>query len=125
MRAFFLERWGCDPGEVDLLSEGLKVEAPESVAKRLALTLIIGPAGTSIKHKAFIIPYDRIKDLRIIKRKPASIGPENPFIEIKFLNSKNVKQTFIFAPVKGLIAKYKSVEFMQKLKSKVIEFKNK
>jgi len=82
MRAFFLKRWGYDPGEVDLLPEGLKVEPPESVAKRLALTLIVGPAGTSIKHKAFTIPYDRIKDLRIIRRKPASIGPENPFIEL-------------------------------------------
>jgi len=119
MRAFFLKGWGCDPGEVELLPKGLKIEQPKSVAKRLALTLIIGPAGTSAKEKAFIIPYNRIKDLKIISRKPASFGPEKPFIELTFLNSNNKAQTLTFAPIEGFIAKYKSEEFMKKIKSNI------
>ena len=119
MRVFFLKRWGCDPGEVDLLPKGLKIEQPKSVAKRLALTLIIGPAGTSAKEEAFIIPYDRIKDLKITGRKPASFGPERPFIELTFLDSNSKVKTITFAPIEGFIAKYKSEEFMKKLKSNI------
>ena len=121
LRAFFLKRWGCDPGEIDLLPEGLRVEPPASVAKRLALSMVVGPAGTSLKDKAFTIPYGNIKGLRVVWRKLALLVGEKPFVEIDFSDQKGETRSLTFAPVKGIMAEYKSVDFCRELTSKVSE----
>lgn len=115
MKAFFKkpEDLKGDFGEVELKPEGLWIRPPASMVKKWAL-------GFLAKGKPFTLPYERIKNLRIVQVRPGLVGKEEPFVEIEFLDENNQIQTCTLAPTEGTIKiKYKGLEFYEELKSKI------
>jgi len=87
-------------GDIEVLPEGLKVKPPASMAKKIVISAIIGPAfSLSAKGKAFIIPYERIKNIKLVN--VAKRG-EVSGLELNFIDENNNLHSFTFA-VAGII----------------------
>jgi len=78
--------------DIDILSEGLKIEPSKHSSSYL-----------SMRGKSFTIPYDRIKNVKIVERKPSLLSGEKPFIELEFIvGEEGGSQTLTFAPCPGI-----------------------
>jgi hypothetical protein len=84
-----------DYGDVEALPEGLKVKPPAGMAKKL---LIGGICGTFLaRGKPFTIPYDKIRNVKIVDVKPGLVGGKKQFIELNFVDEEGRSQTLTFA----------------------------
>ena len=127
MKALFhIKRLGVpvkEPGDVDLLMDGLRIKPPAGTAKKMAVGVLIGPVWTAfIKGKPFTIPYDKIVSMRLTYMKTSVVGPERPFIELSFYDEKGTLRTIAFAPFlqEGVLKRmFKTQEFYNELSRRI------
>jgi len=131
---FHIKRMGMpakEPGDVDLLVDGLRVKPPASTGKRTAAAaagaIFLGPVvgaamGSLVKGKAFTVPYDKIVSMTITYRKTGITGPESPFIDLSFHDERGELRTISFAPFvqRGMFKReFKTQEFYNDLSRRV------
>ena len=135
MKALFhIKRMGIpakEPGDVDLLMDGLRVKPPAGTGKKAAAAaagaMFLGPVvgaamGSLVKGKAFTVPYDKIASMTITYRKTGLTGPERPFIDLSFYDEKGRLRTISFAPFvqRGMFKReFKTQEFYNALSRRV------